>query len=384
MSCPVVILFLGIAWACLFIFILVALRKSEAALKKSTNFTRALLNTIPFGLHIVDAEGKIMYANQAIENTFKVPLIGRKCWEVYRDEKKRCDPCPLEAGPASAETGMSEAQCSFGGKTFIVKHSGMVYEGKRALMEAFIDISDRKKIEDSLQRALKAKSVFTSMISHELRTPLTAIQEGVSIVLDGEAGQITDEQKDFLEIAKRNVARLKKLINEVLDFQKIETGKLALKKEEHDLNAVVQEVYENTLLLAQGKGLNLIVKNCCALPKIKLDKGRIIQVLENLVSNAVKFTEKGSVTIAVEKGDNFVHISVADTGPGIGQADLPRLFREFEQLETGLDHKTGGTGLGLIISKEIIEGHNGKIWAESEVGKGTTFHFVLPIAERRG
>lgn len=364
--------------------ILSSRKNSEIALQRISNFNKTLLNTIPFGLDIVDERGNIMYMNQILENAIGEKTTGKKCWEVYTDDKKQCDLCPLKVGFETGETKTIEVNGAFGGKTFLVTHTGMIYNGKKSVMEVFIDITGRKKAEQVIQQALKAKSDFTSMVSHELRTPLTAIKEGISIVLDGEAGAINKEQKTFLDIAKRNVDRLNRLINEVLDFQKLEAGKMALKMEENDINQVVKEVYDTMFSLAQGKGLGFVINTAEHLPKVKFDRDKIIQVLNNLVTNAIKFTEKGSINIATTGGDNFIRVSVQDTGPGIKAEDIPRLFHEFEQLEGEVDRKTGGTGLGLIISKEIIESHGGKIWVESKMEQGSTFHFILPIEERRG
>ncbi|MCX5713541.1 MAG: response regulator, partial [Candidatus Omnitrophica bacterium] len=376
-------LFFSLTLGYLILFILTIRKKSEIALLRSSSFKQALLNTIPFGIDIVDNQGNIMYVNQILKNAIGENTAGKKCWEVYTDDKKQCGLCPLKTGFDIGETKSVEVNGAFGGKTFIIMYTGMIYDGKKSVMEAFIDITERKKAEQIVQQALNTKTVFTSMVSHELRTPLAAIKEGISIVLDGESGPINKEQKEFLDIAKRNVDRLNRLISEILDFQKLEAGKMALKKEENDINDVVREVYGTMLSLVQNKGLAFIIKPDADLPRIKFDKDKIIQVLNNLVSNAIKFTEKGSITVFTSRGDNFIRVSVQDTGPGIRSEDIPRLFREFEQLETGTDRKTGGTGLGLIISKEIIEGHKGKIWVESKIGEGSILHFVLPIEERR-
>jgi signal transduction histidine kinase len=135
--------------------------------------------------------------------------------------------------------------------------------------------------------------------------------------------------------------------------------------------------------LAKEKGLDLVVDAGDSMLKVRFDKDRIIQVLTNLVSNAIKYTEKGNITISTKGEDNKVHIIVQDTGIGIKAEDMQKLFCAFEQLDSTRDKRRNGTGLGLAISKEIILAHNGKIWAESEVGKGSSFHFILPIRERR-
>ncbi|MGB2706080.1 MAG: ATP-binding protein [Candidatus Omnitrophota bacterium] len=246
-------------------------------------------------------------------------------------------------------------------------------------------LEDLQEAKNNIEEALKIKSEFTSVVSHELRTPLTAIKEGIAIVLDGTAGKINAEQKDFLNTAKRNVDRLARLINDVLDFQKLEAGRVEFKMEENDINEVVREIEKEMVPVVKEKKLEFSLKLGKKIPKIEFDRDTIIQVLTNLVNNAVKFTEKGGITVITDydRKNNAILVSVKDTGLGIRKEDLPRLFQRYEQLEKGKGRKTGGTGLGLAISKEIIKRHNGKIWVESEFGKGASFCFVLPIKERR-
>jgi len=245
------------------------------------------------------------------------------------------------------------------------------------------DITENKKAERKIKEAMEMKAEFISTVSHELRTPLTSMKEGISIVLDGLAGPLNKKQKNFLDIAKRNVERLSRLINDVLDLQKLDSGKMSFNMTENDINEAAIEVRNMMKAVAKNRSLKLTVELENNLPKIKFDRDRIIQVLTNLVNNAIKFTDRGRIIIGTRKKENIIIVSVSDTGRGIQQEDLPRLFNKFEQLTKGGERKTGGTGLGLAISKEIIERHNAKIWAESEEGKGTTFYFVLPIVERR-
>lgn len=240
-------------------------------------------------------------------------------------------------------------------------------------------LEDLTEAKNKLEEALQIKSEFTSTVSHELRTPLAAIKEGIAIVLDGAAGNITNEQKEFLDIAKRNVDRLARLINDILDFQKLEAGKMAFNVQKNDINAIIREVGKAMVSLAEEKNVKLVIDLDDNLPRVGFDNDRIPQVLDNIVNNAIKFTADGSITITTRKEDGFIRISVKDTGIGIKSEDISKLFQRFEQLDKGVDRKTGGTGLGLAISKEIVETHKGKIWAESEYGKGSTFHFTLPI-----
>ena len=239
------------------------------------------------------------------------------------------------------------------------------------------DITERKRVE-KLKSNIEMKSKFTSMASHELRSPLGVIKEGINLVLEGLAGNINDEQRDLLDTAKRNTDRLGRLINNILDFQKMDSGKMWFDIRENDINEVVLEVNKAMSLAAKEKGLDLAVDVDDSIPKIGLDRDKIIQVLTNLVSNAIKYTEKGNITISTKQEDNTVHVIVQDTGIGIKAEDMQKLFRAFEQLGRTRDKKGIGTGLGLAISKEIILAHKGKIWAESKPGKGSTFHFTIP------
>jgi len=241
------------------------------------------------------------------------------------------------------------------------------------------DITERKEADRKLKEAIEMRAHFVSTVSHELRTPLTIIKEDIAIILDGAAGKIRPKQKDILEMAQRNIDRLARLINDVLDFQKLESGRAKFNIQDNSINEVVEGVYKTMTSSVKKAGLDfrLVLDN--NLPKARFDSDKMIQVLTNLVGNAMKFTEKGSITITTHRIENAIRISVSDTGPGIKHEDLPRLFNKFEQLATGGNRKTGGTGLGLAISKGIMEKHGGRIWAESEFGKGTTFHFLLPI-----
>jgi len=260
-----------------------------------------------------------------------------------------------------------------------------VEQGEKVFLHATVrDITEHKRLEkklklaDELKAATEMKLRFTSMVSHELRSPLGVIKEGINLVLEGLAGNINDEQKDLLDTAKRNTDRLGRLINNVLDFQKMESGKMTFDFGENDINETVLEVSKAMSLLAKEKGLDLAVDADDNIPRIRFDKDRIIGVLTNLVSNAIKYTEKGNITISTKQEDNMVHVIVRDTGMGIKAEDMEKLFQVFEQLDSTRDKKKGGTGLGLAISNEIILAHKGKIWAESQAGKGSVFHFTIP------
>lgn len=253
------------------------------------------------------------------------------------------------------------------------------------ILEDLVEAKDKlEHYAKELEGALKIKTDFTATVSHELRTPLAAIKEGIAIVADGTAGTTTERQREFLEIAKRNVDRLTRLINDLLDFQKLEAGKIEFNIKDNDINAVASDVGATMSPLASSKGLLLKLDLEEGLPTIRFDKDKITQALSNIVSNALRYTDKGSVTISTERSGNLVKVSVADTGIGIKPQDMPKLFKRFSQLEPISDRRVGGTGLGLAISKEIIDAHKGKLQVSSKPGEGSIFSFILPVTERRG
>ena len=253
-------------------------------------------------------------------------------------------------------------------------------KGKKVLQATVRDITESKKAEKAMKEAVEIKVKFVSTASHELRTPLTAIKEGINLVHSEMTGPLNDDQKEFLGIAKSNVDRLSRLINDVLDFQKISAGRMVFDMKPTSINEAVISVEETMRPLAKEKGLELIIELDQAVPAANFDKDKIIQVLTNLINNAIKFTETGGIKITTSQNDNNIITSIKDSGCGIKQEDIPKLFQEFEQLAAADgSRKTGGTGLGLAISKKIVENHGGKIWAESDYGKGTTFYFELPM-----
>ena len=254
----------------------------------------------------------------------------------------------------------------------------------------FIESIEKKNTElvslnEKLKGLYEVQKEFSSTVSHELRTPLASIQTAIDIVMSGTPGKLNAVQKDCLGKAGNGVNRLHKLINNVLDFTKLESGGTPLDLQENDIHAVVKDVVDINKLVAKKKGLYLKIEINKDIPKVIFDIDRINQVLYNLVGNAIKFTEKGGVVLSItsDKEKNYVRTCIVDTGEGVRKEDLPKLFQKFQQLGDPATRKSGGTGLGLAICKEIIARHNGKIEVESELGKGTKVCFFLPIDDRR-
>jgi len=261
-------------------------------------------------------------------------------------------------------------------------------QGKRLGEVAILhDITNRRQDEENrakrnkeLEELVQLKSDFTSMVSHELRTPLTAIIEGINIVFEGEAGEINTEQKEFLEIAKRNLNRLSRLINDVLDFSKLEQKKIVFDFKKRNLIEIIDQVIEVEEKIIQKKGLYLKKQYAKNIPNIKIDGDRISQVMLNLLNNAYKFTEEGGVSVFAEKDSRgkIIKIMIDNTGMKIREDIVPDLFKKYSSFGKDKNRKIGGTGLGLAISKEIIEAHGGEIWYEP-MSKGNRFCFTLPI-----
>ncbi|NQT32933.1 MAG: PAS domain-containing sensor histidine kinase, partial [Candidatus Omnitrophica bacterium] len=341
---------------------------------RTLDFDKALLQTIPFGMDIVDEKGNVLFINKNFEASFGKDAVGKKCWHLYKDDRKQCPFCPLKEGVDVGKTRSIEVDGVAGGKSFLITHTGMNYSGKKAVLEIFQDITLRRRAEESLLETVKMKSDFVSMVSHELRTPLTVINESIDFVLRGKDEPLPGDRMRFLKMAEKNARRMSRLVTGVLDFQKLDAGKEQFRIRRNDINALIREVRDMLRGAAEKKGLKINLSLGRDVDKVKFDRDKILQVMTNLVNNAVKFTKKGDIQIATKKEKDFIVVSVCDTGIGIRKSDRHKVFQAFEQID-----RTEGTGLGLVISKEIIGRHHGRIWVESVKGKGSKFHFVLPV-----
>ncbi|MBI4970615.1 MAG: hybrid sensor histidine kinase/response regulator [Candidatus Omnitrophica bacterium] len=245
-----------------------------------------------------------------------------------------------------------------------------------------------EKANQELKKLDELKSEFISSVSHEFRNPLNSIRESVELVLDGVVNANEEKGRRILEIAKTSAERLTILVNDLLDFSKLEAGKMKMEKEPADIKRIVQDAVDSMRPLAEKKRLKLEIVPPTEKIVVFADPLRIIQVLTNLISNAIKFTpEDGRIDVIAEPFDDpkppvqKVKVSVKDTGIGISLENLSRIFERFEQVKQPHRGKTPelqGTGLGLSICQEIVKLHQGNIWAESELGKGSTFIFTLP------
>ncbi len=257
-----------------------------------------------------------------------------------------------------------------------------------------------KATNRKLQKLERLKSEFISIVSHELRTPLTAIKNAMDIVLSGKAGDMTENIEKFCSMGKRNAIRLSGIVNDLLDISKIEAGKMDFKFELTNIEPVIEGVKNNLSEVAKEKELTIKYTPIGDSVEVYADSNRIEQVLTNLVSNAIKFTPNaGEIEITSRvvnarelqydqsfeediknlKG-NYIQVCVEDHGIGIERKDLNHVFDKFAQIENSLSRQVGGSGLGLPIARQLMESHNGAIWCDSEINKGSKFYFVIPVA----
>jgi signal transduction histidine kinase/DNA-binding NarL/FixJ family response regulator len=258
------------------------------------------------------------------------------------------------------------------------------------------------KKNEELEKLERVKSEFISIVSHELRTPLTPIKNALSILSSGRCGLLGENAVKFIDMAKRNVENLTSIINDILDINKIEAGKMDFNYKIMNVHSVIENVKSTFECVAKEHEITLHTNETENLPNVYADSQRLGQVLTNLVSNAIKFTPSGK-TITISStlknsndintniyfeddiktlNGNYVIVSVKDEGIGIKEQDLLKAFDKFTQIENSLSRKVGGTGLGLPIAKQLIKAHKGTIWCESEENKGSSFSFALPVCEK--
>jgi len=245
-------------------------------------------------------------------------------------------------------------------------------------------VKDRTKelaqANEELKQLNKVKSDFVSSVTHELRTPLTSIVGFTSILIEGKLGKVPAKQLERLGKIKKHSLNLAKLINDLLDISRIESGRVEMQLEEIAIKDVYKNVMEIIQSQAESKNIKLIYNFEPEDIKVWADFGYMEHVFTNILGNAVKFTPKdGTIDVRANQKNESIKISFSDTGPGIPQKDINRIFEEFYRADNETNRKEKGSGLGLSLVKRIIQAHKGEIWAESKPGKGTTFHFTIPL-----
>jgi PAS domain S-box-containing protein len=242
------------------------------------------------------------------------------------------------------------------------------------------DITERRRVEDELKKSERLKTEFMNIAAHELKSPVTPIKGYLDLII---SDKDTSEQiKNWARVSLRNAERLLGLVNDILDVSRLDTDTMRFDMEKLNPIEILNEIAEDMKPIIEGKNIKFITNIPNDLPNIMGDKHRLSQVLKNLLVNAIKFTDNGSITLGAEKKDQFIEIYVKDTGIGISKGELKKIFNKFYQAYTGDDRKNEGTGLGLFICKQILQKHNGDIWVESDLGRGSAFHIKVPYLHK--
>lgn len=341
-------------------------------------------------LFIHDIDFNIVKVNKNFCNALKLKadeIIGRKCYQLLHRSDNPWPGCPFVKTKVDLNPHSEEVDGSVIGVPLLVTVSPVLNNKKELIGSIHVikDISEIKKSQEELKKKNielrkldQLKSDFVSMVSHELRTPLSIIKEGISLVLEGIPGTINIKQQEILSASKNNIDRLTRIINDLLDISKIESGKLELKSEGVNLIRLIDQILLVFEPKIKEKGLVLIRDFLDKPINIFIDSDKITQVFTNLINNALKYTQKGQITISVREKGNEVECSVIDSGIGISEENLSKIFDKFQQFGRLSGPGEKGTGLGLSIAKGIIKLHKGRIWVESELNKGSKFSFILP------
>jgi PAS domain S-box-containing protein len=380
-------------------------KRAEEERRKIEKGFRDLAGNAYDGIFIIAGKGRFIYVNKQVANITHYSVaelldFGIKDLVHPKEHKKvmgrfkkriKGEPAPPKYETLLIQKGGKEVPIELtAARTF--------WQGKPADIVIIRDITERKKAEkaikesmdklreanDKLKEVDRLKTDFLSLTSHELKTPLTPIKMYLDLFSDKSLGPLTKNQLSSLQTVRRNFERLEKLINQILDIVRIESKRMKFSFEPTDLDNLVKEVFTDMKAFARSKNISLKKNIQKGIPKVELDKMRISQVMLNLIGNAIKFSPKNKKVIveATKKGPDLL-VSIKDFGIGISQENQKKLFHKFYQVETKDTREISGLGLGLVISKGIIDSHKGKIWIRSQLGKGSTFYFTIPLKREK-
>ncbi|NIA56741.1 PAS domain S-box protein [Massilia sp. TW-1] len=378
-------------------------RKMEQALRASEQQFRSLIGNIPgisYRSSLVDGDAPMLFISDAVERVTGYPgrdFLGTAPRRAFGSLIHAADRVRVSETIATA----LREDCPYlveyrllhaDGSTRWMWENGTGVRndaGELCWLDGVIlDITERRHMEDALrvakenaEQAAAARASFVANMSHEIRTPMNSILGFTDVLLDG---QLNADQRRHLDTIRSSGRALLRLLNEILDTAKLEKGAVELEQNDYNLLSLIDELSSTLAANARAKGLHVDIHYDPTLPTcLRGDELRVRQVLTNLLDNAIKFTEKGTVTLRAELKDEQLHFMVSDTGIGIAPNRLSAIFEPFTQADASMTRRFGGTGLGTTICKQLVELMGGRIWAESEPGHGTTFHVVLPLALAR-
>ena len=352
----------------------------------------AIVNSIAEGLILLDSSDRVLHINPAAERLLNLSVdnIDKNITEIIQNDELlhifEDNQRQISLNKPTEQIPSKNEETSFTSEVTLIHHDEKLvlrtiaspfldeYGLTLGTVYLFEDITREKEID-------QMKSDFISLVSHELRTPLTSIIGFVSFILDGKAGAINDRQRNSLARVQRQSKRLAALINDLLDISRIESGRIQMEQESISILEIVTQRLEEIRPQADEKSIRLALTAPEWVPTILGDEARMGQVFTNLIGNAIKFTpDNGEVSVKVEVDGNLLHVEVIDTGPGIPAEERQKIFDKFYQLSDISTRQQGGSGLGLSITKSIVEAHGGKLWIDDgNQGKGSNFQFVLPL-----
>jgi|HubBroStandDraft_6_1064221.scaffolds.fasta_scaffold00923_13 PAS domain S-box-containing protein len=373
--------------------------RAEEALSEERKILRALIDNVPDFMYVKDLECRFLVANLSVARQMgaKAPeeLLGKNDFDFYpreiattfyEDEQR-----VIRSG--QAEVNREEAGLDSQGNASQIMTTQVPLRDKNGRVTGLVgigrDITHLKKVQEEMQNAReaaeaasRAKSEFLANMSHEIRTPLNGVMGMTDLALETD---LTQEQREYLETVKMSGDSLLTVINDILDFSKIEAGKIDLEALDFDLRDSLESTLKTLAVRADEKGLELLCEVAPEVPEVvRGDSSRLRQIVVNLVGNAIKFTDSGEIAVKVQvetrEGTECVcRFTVADTGVGIPEDKRELIFKPFSQADTSTTRKYGGTGLGLTISTRLVQMMRGKIWVESELGRGSQFHFTVRL-----
>lgn len=357
------------------------LDQTNTALKQSEQKIQTILSSAGEGIVELSPQGIVTYVNpgaMSMTGYDKQELLGQPFASVLAQES---GPQFVEQMQKHAEVDRWSCELMMrrkNGDPFWVRVSANTIRDADwkplGLVLVTTDIMHLKELD-------RMKTEFVSMVSHELRTPLTSIKGYVSMLREGELGELTPEQLEFLDITLENADRLMGLINDLLDISRIESGRLRLSLSDFDFGDVIKAVRSDMRAMGETKQIKTIVEGSTGPVRVHADRDRVVQILANLLSNAYKYSPEGStVRIRSHVDGRFAKIQVIDQGMGLSEQDLAKLFTKFFRTEAAKKRGISGTGLGLSISRQLVEMQGGEMSVKSEIGQGSTFTFTLPLA----
>lgn len=346
-----------------------------SSLQRARENTRALIDNMLVGLVAISAAGKIESVNNRVERMFNTQgqrLLNKQFDSLFSESMHLNMDSLLKIALGKVAEIMAVKAT---GETFPVELSLSQFRTDKGLtyLATILDVSERHEVE-------KLKRAFVATVTHELRTPLTSIKGSLHLIKQGRGGEVPEKALNLVDVAERNTVRLMALINDILDIEKLESGRLQMQFANVALSTVMERSEESVQSFADQSGVLLAFENTDAFAYADAD--RLVQVVVNLVSNAVKYSVKDeTVVIKTTPANDWVEIRVVDKGRGIPEKYKQLIFERFQQVEEADSRQKGGTGLGLAICKQIVEQHGGTIGVESEVGRGSTFWFKVPAAK---